>query len=355
MKTRSSKLVRFLSLLCLAVWAIASRAAAQTPPVLDVHLYAGLTITGAVGTVYSVEYVTDLAQTNTPSAWRSLEYLQLPASPYLWADKSAPATGKRFYRAVAMEAPTNLVFIPPGTFMMGSPSTEEGRWDNEGPQTQVHLSKGFFMGKFEVTQEEYLAIAGRNPFVSSGQLKLPVERVSWNDATRYCRNLTQRELDAGRLQSGASYRLPTEAEWEYACRAGTATRFSYGDDPDYVSLGNYAWYSRTDGGGTHPVGQKLPNPWGLYDMHGNVWEWCQDWYWRWLPGGSRTNWTGPDRGENRVVRGGRFLNNAKDCRSAFRRGLDYRHPTPPMIFHAPKSGQRDGSFGFRVVLAPGQP
>jgi len=114
MKPRCSNLVRFLSVLSLATWAVAPRASSQTPPVLDIHLYAGLTITGAVGTVYSIEYVTDLAQTNNPSAWRCLEYLQLPASPYLWADKSAPAIGRRFYRAVVFPAPTNMVFIPRG-------------------------------------------------------------------------------------------------------------------------------------------------------------------------------------------------------------------------------------------------
>ena len=119
----------WLAVLCLAVWAVGPRASAQTPPGLDLQLYAGLTITGAVGTVYSIEYVTDLAQTNNPSAWRCLEFLQLPASPYLWADKSAPATGQRFYRAVVFAAPTNMVFIPPGTFRMGSPTNEVDRYD----------------------------------------------------------------------------------------------------------------------------------------------------------------------------------------------------------------------------------
>ena len=155
MKTRSSKNVRFLSVLCWVVWAVGPLALAQTPPRLDLQLYAGLSITGAVGTVYSVEYVTELAQTNNTSAWRSLEFLQLPASPYLWADKSAPATGKRFYRAVAFAAPTNLVFIPPGTFRMGSPTNEVDRLDDpdtEGPQTAVTISRGFWMGKYEVTQ-----------------------------------------------------------------------------------------------------------------------------------------------------------------------------------------------------------
>ena len=147
MKSQFLKHVRFLSLLGLAVWAAGPRAVAQTPAELDLRLYAGLTITGAVGTVYSVEYVTDLAQTNNASAWHCLEFLQLPASPYLWADKSAPATGKRFYRAVQTGAPTNLVFIPPGTYRMGSPTNEVDRGDWEGPQTAVTISRGVLDGE----------------------------------------------------------------------------------------------------------------------------------------------------------------------------------------------------------------
>ncbi len=158
----------WLAVLCWAVWAVGPQASAQTPAELDIQLYAGLTITGAVGTVYSIEYVTDLAQTNNASAWRCLEFLQLPASPYLWADKSAPATGKRFYRAVVFAAPTNLVFIPPGTFRMGSPTNEVDRLDREGPQTAVTISRGFWMGKYEVTQGEYLAVMGSNPSYFNG-------------------------------------------------------------------------------------------------------------------------------------------------------------------------------------------
>ena len=138
-------------------------ASAQTPAGLDIQVYAGLTITGAVGTVYSVEYVPDLGQTIDPSTWRCLEFLQLPASPYLWADKSAPATGKRFYRAQVFGAPANMAFIPPGTFRMGSPTNEVDRFDNVGPQTAVIISRGFWMGKYEVTQGEYEAVMGSNP------------------------------------------------------------------------------------------------------------------------------------------------------------------------------------------------
>ncbi len=107
-------------------------------------------------------------------------------------------------------------------------------------------------------------------------LNRPVVQVSWYDATEYCAALTERERLAGRIATNSVYRLPTEAEWEYACRGWTSTRFNYADDPGYTNLTNYAWYNANRGGETHPVGQKLPNPWGLYDMHGNVWEWCQD-------------------------------------------------------------------------------
>jgi len=337
MKTRISKLVRFLSLLSLAVWAVAPRASAQSPAGLNLQLYAGLSITGAVGTVYSVEYVTDLAQTNS---WRCLAFLQLPASPYLWADKSAPATGRRFYRAEVFAAPTNMVFIPPGTFRMGGPTNEVDRLDQEGPQTAVTISRGFWMGKYEVTQGEYLAVMGSNPSFFTGDTNRPVEQVSWFDATNYCGVLTQRERAAGRIASNSVYRLPTEAEWEYACRGWTSARFSYGDDPGYTNLTNYAWYSDNSGNTTHPVGQKLPNPWGLYDMHGNVFEWCQDWFDFYL-GGIAVDPQGPTTGSNRVFRGGDWYDFAWHCRSADR-SYEEPHFNPSII-------------GFRVVLAPSQP
>jgi formylglycine-generating enzyme required for sulfatase activity len=350
MKARFSKLVRFLSILGLAVWGLGPPVTAQTPVGLDIQTYAGLTITGAVGAVYSLEYVTDLAQTNTPSAWRCLEYLQLPASPYLWADRSAPATGKRFYRAAGTGAPTNMVFVPPGTFWMGSPTNETERWDWEGPQTAVTISRGFWMGKYEVTQGEYLALRGNNPsFFTTNDvnghpilpdLSRPVESVSWFDATNCCGALTKRERAAGRIATNSVYRLPTEAEWEYACRGWTSTRFSYGDDPGYTNLTDYAWYGANSGGSTHPVGQKLPNPWGLYDMHGNVLEWCQDWFSDYLPGGIAVDPRGSVSGSLRVLCGGFWAYYAKGGRSAFRFGLD--------------PGVRFIHIGFRVVLAPGQ-
>jgi formylglycine-generating enzyme required for sulfatase activity len=231
-------------------------------------MYAGLTIIGEIGKVYSIEYVTDLTDP-AESDWRCLEYLQLPASPYVWTDKSVPATGKRFYRAVAMEASTNMVFIPPGTFRMGSPEDEVDRWSWEVPQTAVTMSRGFWMGKYEVTQGEYLEVMGNNPSwfnavrpewweekeIDYGtDLTRPVEQVSWDDAVAYCAALTERERLAGRIAPNSVYRLPTEAEWEYACRGWTSTQFSYGDDPEYTNLTNYAWYYENSDWQTHPVG-----------------------------------------------------------------------------------------------------
>jgi formylglycine-generating enzyme required for sulfatase activity len=334
---------------------------AQTETELDIQTCAGLTITGGIGKVYSIEYVTDLTDP-AESDWRCLEYLQLPTSPYLWADKSAPATGKRFYRAVAMEAPTNMVFIPPGTFRMGSPWNEIYRdyYEYEGPQTDVIISRGFWMGKYEVTQGEYLAVMGNNPSWFNGVRQVwdpesekaidvdctdpnrPVENVSWDDATAYCAALTERERLAGRIAPNSVYRLPTEAEWEYACRGWTSTRFSYGDDPGYTNLTNYAWYEDNSGWTTHAVGQKLPNPWGLYDMHGNVWEWCQDWWAENLPGGIVVDPQGPTEGSwrCRLNRGGGFFDYAPLCRSAVR------------VCSSTEIGEQN--MGFRAVLVPGQ-
>ena len=306
---------------------------------LRVQLYAGLSITDVVGTIYSIEYVTDLVQTNS---WRCLEFLQLPASPYLWADKSTSATGHRFYRAVVFPAPTNMVFIPPGTFRMGSPPNEVGRMVGEGPQTTVTISRGFWMGKYEVTQGEYLAVMGSNPSQFTGDSNRPVEQVTWYDARNYCATLTQRERAAGRIATNIAYRLPTEAEWEYACRGWTSDRrFNYGDDLGYSNLTQHAWYEGNSGFTTHPVGLKLPNFWGLYDMYGNVYEWCQDWSGTY-PGGIAVDPQGLATGSLRAIRGGSWFDSAGFCRSALRLPFGY-----------PSSG--DWDFGFRVVLAPGQP
>jgi formylglycine-generating enzyme required for sulfatase activity len=248
---------------------------------------------------------------------------------------------------VAAESPTNvtpvlgMVWIKRGTFIMGSPVSDPAGNSDERPQTVVTLTNGFWMGAHEVTQAEYQAVTGSNPSGFPGDTNRPVETVSWDSAVAYCTALTTIERTAGRIPAGWGYRLPTEAEWEYCSRAGArTTRFGYGDDLAGTALTNYAWYSSNFTGTTHPVEQKLANPWGLMDMHGNVWEWCQDFYGAY-PGGSVTDPQGPGTGSNRVFRGGALNLNAEDCRSA-RRNLI----TPEFAYL---------SIGFRVVLSPGQP
>jgi formylglycine-generating enzyme required for sulfatase activity len=339
MRTLSLTSTAPIGLLCLLLTTAPLPTVAQSPPVLHLDLYAGVTITGVVGTVYSIETTLDLADPH-PDAWQCLEFLQLPTSPYLWIDRSATAIGRRYYRAAEFPQPANLVFIPPGTFRMGSPTTEADRWAQEGPQTEVILPRGFWIGRYEVTQAEYETVTGTNPSAFPGDPNRPVETVNWFEATDYCERLTQRERGLGRIPANTQYRLPSEAEWEYACRAWTSTRFSYGEDPDYANLSDYAWYFDNRRSSTQPVGQKLPNPWGIHDLHGNVWEWCQDWLAPY-PGGVVIDPQGPLSGVERVFRGGGWSFAAFYARSAHRWGFS------PDV--------RGNGLGLRVVLAPNPP
>jgi len=322
------------------LFAAANFVSAQISPSLGLQLFPGININGNVGTVYAIQFSMDLSQSNS---WTSLAFLRLPTTNYLFVDTSAPATGNRFYRALLQNPPTNMVFIPPNTFNLGSPADELGRSTDEGPQTIVTIGHGFWMGKYEVTQREYQTVIGSNPSGFPGDLNRPVESVSWLDATNYCARLTQQELAAGRIPAGTHFRLPTEAEWEYAARAGSSTRFSYGDDPGHTNLANYAWYASNSGNKTHPVGQKLPNAWGLYDMAGNVLEWCLDWYGPY-PGGLETDPTGPSSNPIgvKVIRGGAWDGFESDCRSARRQ----TEGVSPFI--------TDFILGFRVVLVTEQ-
>ena len=255
-------------------------------------------------------------------------------------------TAERFVSSAA-EPPANvfpvngMVWIKPGTFLMGSRADEIGRGSGEDPRTLVTLTKGFWIGCHEVTQGEYQATVGSNPSFFSGDSNRPVEQVTWNAAVAYCTTLTTNDRATGRLPVGWGYRLPTEAEWEYCCRSGArTTRFCYGDDLSGAAFGNYAWYSANSGNTTNPVEQKLANPWGLMDMHGNLWEWCQDWYGPY-PGGTVIDPPGPVTGIRRVVRGGSWNKTANDCRSAQR------------DFGTPSSSS--SIIGFRIVLSSGQP
>jgi len=213
-----------------------------------------------------------------------------------------------------------MIAIPGGTFWMGSPANEAERGDNESPQHQVTVPS-FFMGKYPLTQAQYQAIMGKNPAYFKGNNR-PVENVSWDDAVRFCQKLSQR--------TGKNYRLPSEAEWEYACRAGTKTPFSFGDNitTDLVNYnGNYPYKSAPKGKyreqttdvGTFPP-TFPPNPFGLYDMHGNVWEWCEDdWHENYIDAPTDGSaWNSQSGSNTKLLRGGSWLNNARHCRSAFR-------------------------------------
>lgn len=250
-----------------------------------------------------------------------------------------PAAGKPVVEDLGGGVKLTLMPIAAGKLMMGSPAGEEGRSDDE-VQHEVILSKGFYMGQTEVTQGQWKAVmGGENPSSFKGD-DLPVEQVSWNDAVAFCQKLSQK--------TGRKYRLPTEAAWEYACRAGTTTRFSFGDRyADLHKHGNYCDRSNTsdipvqdktndDGSDkTSAVSKYTANTWGLQDMHGNVWEWCNDWFGDY-PRGAVTDPKGPANGESRVARGGSWFDYPQSCRAAFR--LDYS----PVL--------RLNNVGFRVVL-----
>jgi sulfatase modifying factor 1 len=239
---------------------------------------------------------------------------------------------------------TKLVWIPLGEFTMGSPKDEKDRFDDED-QVQVILTRGFWLGQHEITQAEWQRIMQTTPWNGKKYVKegddYPATYVNWDDAMKFCEKLTERERGAGQPPSDWQYTLPTEAQWECACRAGTKSRFSFGNDDS--DLSDYAWWGGIVGDGNaknelyaHIVGQKKVNPWGLSDMHGNVWEWCRDWHAEELTGG--TDPQGPSEGGLRVRRGGCWSSSAGYCRSALRCGS-----TP---------GLRGYDLGFRVAAVP---
>jgi formylglycine-generating enzyme required for sulfatase activity len=234
-----------------------------------------------------------------------------------------------------------LVWCPPGKFTMGSPESEADRRKNED-QVEVTLTKGFWLGKYEVSQAEWKQLIATEPWKRNKGMPegddFPAAAVNWDDGMEFCRRFTERERDAGQLPEGWEYTLPTEAQWERACRAGTETKFSFGDDES--KLAAHAWFLENAANAgevyAHRVGQMKPNGWGLYDIHGNVWEWCRDWCGDKLPGGSDPEDT--EKGRYRAARGGCWGCTAGLCRSAGRSRF------------APSL--RMGYMGFRVALSP---
>ena len=214
-----------------------------------------------------------------------------------------PQLASEFTNSIGMK----FVLVEPGEFMMGSNET-----DNEKPPHLVESTRPFYLGVFPVTQLEYQTVTGKNPSQFTGNTRLPAVNVSWNDAVTFCDRLGQLP---GEVQHGTGYRLPTEAEWEYSCRAGSTGKWCFGDDESL--LRDYGWFKGNSENRTHPVGEKKPNAWGFYDMHGNVWEWCSDRYGNY-PTGVLTDPQGPTMGADRVLRGGGWRSLPADLRSVYR-------------------------------------
>ena len=235
------------------------------------------------------------------------------------------------------DVPMELVWIPSGAFLMGRYAGEFFSYADEDPQHAVTLASGFWMGKTEVTQAQWVAVMGTTPWAEETYAPSlpgsPASYISWNDAKAF--------IIALNAHTGMTFRLPSEAEWEYAARAGTGTRFYWGDDSDYSAGESYAWWTYNtwdaDEKYPHPVGQKLANVWGLFDMSGNVREWCEDdWHENYV--GAPVNgiaWVDAPRGPFRVLRGGSWRNHGYSCRSASR---SYENPLT-----------EDAEFGFRIV------
>jgi formylglycine-generating enzyme required for sulfatase activity len=245
-------------------------------------------------------------------------------------DKSADSNReKKISNSMGMK----FVYVPPGSFLRGSPVDEPGRESDEKQQL-VTLSNGYYMQATEVTQEQWKAVMGTLPlYIIKCNEKCPIERVSWDDVQEFI-------ITLNKIEGSHNYRLPTEAEWEYSSRAGSKTSFSNGEisvltcDND-IKLDELGWYcGNSKNSPHHPVAQKTPNAWGLYDMHGSVWEWCSDWYDQY-PSESLTNPIGPSDGMERVMRGGGIADDARSCRSANRHSL-----RPDIIF---------SNIGFRIV------
>lgn len=248
------------------------------------------------------------------------------AAAILCASGYGADSGRKESLSLDLGGGTTLEFvrIRPGSFTMG----DDHGFSDEPPAHTVTITKPFYLGEYEVTQQQWQAVMGGNPSRFRGP-QSPVENVSWKDCQTYLKRLTEKFA-----ATGEKFSLPTEAQWEYACRAGSTTKYGFGDDE--AALPAYAWFKANAGNTTHTVGQKKPNAWGLYDMHGNVWQWCADWYdAEYYKRSPAVDPTGPAAGVYRVVRGGGWDAAAAQCRSANR------------LLYAPAA--RHAGIGFRVV------
>lgn len=245
--------------------------------------------------------------------------------PSISRETAHSSEGETLTLAVGDDVSFSFCWIPSGSFLMGSPSTEEGHEEIESPQHRIVIARGFRMSSTPVTRNQWAAVIGLLPSTPVDATH-PVTEVSWDDAQRFLARLSE-------VHAPGSFRLPTEAEWEYACRAGSSGRYAGGDSE--ADLDRMGWYAASSGGATHPVGRKTPNLWGLHDMHGNVFEWCQDWDDLYALD-EQTDPSGPSSGDKRILRGGCFKCPPPYCRSANR-------------YSAPQD-RRSRNLGFRVVL-----
>jgi formylglycine-generating enzyme required for sulfatase activity len=280
--------------------------------------------------------------------WTVVEKANAFDNRVVFNDRSAWVFNRSIYRARRAPesepepgATNRMVYVSPGTFMMGN-SDPNYPW--EGPITQVTLTRGFFIGRYGVTQGEYAQITGTNPSDEPQDPDKPVFNVSWNEAVAFCGALTEKMRAAGKISDTYEYRLPTDAEWEYACRAGTTTLYNWGSDAADAQGYTHEWFNDNAVGQVHAVGLKLPNAWGLYDMHGNVKEWCSNYSEDKLPGGAVVDYTGPTSGTMRSVRGASADEPLRHGTSATRAFLPPEQTVPTLEW--------PWSAGFRIVLAP---
>lgn len=302
-----------------------------------------VTINGPIGETFIIH-----KKTGVTIPWEVAGTVTLDQPDQVWVESQRPEHSMAIYtvnRVISLHGINlELIPMPPGTFTMGS-HRKQRHWEyNETPLTEVKISQIFWLSKYEVTQRQWGSVFRDNPSYYQGSDELPVNYVPWDDAVAFCERLN--EFYASQLPQGYQFGLPTEAQWEYACRAGTSTRFSYGDDVLYKQLhlyGNFRPYGNDNADGYEmlaPVGSFLPNPWGLHDMHGNVMEWCSDLYLPadFLPGGKVIDPLGPAPGSgySRVVRGGSAHHPPQHLRSSSRGGGAPPYPGP--------------DIGFRVAL-----